>query len=362
MALNEMNKQNLVKIMKNPLGELKSGTFQQISNNNDANIEAGAMKGLQGKRKGGKGEPKGRNKTPQAIAVARRNARERNRVKQVNNGFSALRQHIPHEIAELFEQPPKGSASSSSASAKKLSKVETLRMAVEYIRHLESMLSCDSASSSSSVGGLINTSNSSIESNSYLPATPPPETSNLHEGQPTYFYAIKPHRSSFVVDEIIPQKTSISSQIDTQIAIINGQQFVRIGANTFQLVLQQQQQTQDSLMYKEEEIEENNENIKPDFEVLPAGSIVQQHQHHQHQPLMIESSSQASSVMISVDSIKQEPTLSQTNSFIAITPALLQQMKTETTAFVTETHPYMEEDEEMLFSTDSTSNDWQDMS
>ncbi|KAI8035482.1 hypothetical protein M5D96_011705 [Drosophila gunungcola] len=28
-------------------------------------------------------------------SVIRRNARERNRVKQVNNGFSQLRQHIP---------------------------------------------------------------------------------------------------------------------------------------------------------------------------------------------------------------------------------------------------------------------------
>lgn len=69
------------------------------------------------------------------ISVARRNARERNRVKQVNNGFSALRDRIPDEVAEIFESHGTGRGS-----VKKLSKVETLRMAVEYIRSLEQCL------------------------------------------------------------------------------------------------------------------------------------------------------------------------------------------------------------------------------
>ncbi|XP_077287017.1 uncharacterized protein LOC143911832 [Arctopsyche grandis] len=73
---------------------------------------------------------------PPPTAVARRNARERNRVKQVNNGFATLRQHIPNEIAEIFEN-----ANNNRAANKKLSKVETLRMAVEYIRSLENLLS-----------------------------------------------------------------------------------------------------------------------------------------------------------------------------------------------------------------------------
>jgi len=59
----------------------------------------------------------------QPVSVARRNARERNRVKQVNNGFGNLRQHIPF-----------------TARNKKMSKVETLRCAVEYIRSLQIML------------------------------------------------------------------------------------------------------------------------------------------------------------------------------------------------------------------------------
>ncbi|CAG9761908.1 unnamed protein product [Ceutorhynchus assimilis] len=75
---------------------------------------------------------------PQPASVARRNARERNRVKQVNNGFATLRSHIPPTVCQaLSPQPP---AASSRGASKKLSKVETLRMAVEYIRSLQQML------------------------------------------------------------------------------------------------------------------------------------------------------------------------------------------------------------------------------
>ncbi|XP_019764683.2 achaete-scute complex protein T3-like [Dendroctonus ponderosae] len=88
--------------------------------------------GRKGPKKGGK-EVKS---NVQPIAVARRNARERNRVKQVNNGFANLRQHIPSFIAQAFE-------SNTGRGNKKLSKVETLRMAVEYIRSLEEILALD---------------------------------------------------------------------------------------------------------------------------------------------------------------------------------------------------------------------------
>ncbi|XP_078511901.1 achaete-scute homolog 1 [Lissotriton helveticus] len=59
----------------------------------------------------------------QPAAVARRNERERNRVKLVNLGFATLREHVP-----------------SGAQNKKMSKVETLRSAVEYIRALQALL------------------------------------------------------------------------------------------------------------------------------------------------------------------------------------------------------------------------------
>ena len=61
--------------------------------------------------------------SPQPVSISRRNARERNRVKQVNNGFAALRQHIP-----------------GAAKAKKISKVDTLKQAVEYIQNLQQLL------------------------------------------------------------------------------------------------------------------------------------------------------------------------------------------------------------------------------
>ncbi|KAM5247595.1 achaete-scute homolog 2 [Ctenodactylus gundi] len=71
-------------------------------------------------------------------AVARRNERERNRVKLVNLGFQALRQHVPQ-----------GGAS------KKLSKVETLRSAAEYIRALQRLLAEHDAVCAALAGGLL---------------------------------------------------------------------------------------------------------------------------------------------------------------------------------------------------------------
>ncbi len=66
---------------------------------------------------------------PLPAKVARRNERERKRVKQVNCGFDYLRSHIP-----------------SAAKQKKMSKVDTLRHAVEYIQSLQRMLSEQSGS------------------------------------------------------------------------------------------------------------------------------------------------------------------------------------------------------------------------
>merc|ERR550532_3561251 len=60
-------------------------------------------------------------KKMQTPSGSRRNARERNRVKQVNNGFSTLRTHIPHL-------------------KNKTSKVDTLRAAVDYIQALRNLI------------------------------------------------------------------------------------------------------------------------------------------------------------------------------------------------------------------------------
>ena len=70
-------------------------------------------------------------------AVARRNERERNRVRLVNDGFSCLRKRIPYF-------PDK----------KKLSKVETLRCAVAYIKHLQDLINeHDATSTDNAVDG-----------------------------------------------------------------------------------------------------------------------------------------------------------------------------------------------------------------
>ncbi len=61
--------------------------------------------------------------TMDPVAVARRNERERNRVKQVNDGFSELRKKIPYI-------PDK----------KKFSKVEILRFAMMYIKELQGLI------------------------------------------------------------------------------------------------------------------------------------------------------------------------------------------------------------------------------
>lgn len=74
----------------------------------------------------------------QPISVLRRNARERNRVKQVNNGFSNLRQHIPGDIVTALTNGGRGAS-------KKLSKVDTLKVAVEYIRRLQELLDLEEA-------------------------------------------------------------------------------------------------------------------------------------------------------------------------------------------------------------------------
>lgn len=91
-------------------------------------------------------------KNPQ-LSVARRNERERNRVKMVNNGFAMLRERLgPSSVEELLEttncklSEHQGSGSdtpdthSDRKQNKKYSKVQTLRAAIERIRQLEQII------------------------------------------------------------------------------------------------------------------------------------------------------------------------------------------------------------------------------
>ena len=60
-----------------------------------------------------------------------RNERERNRVKLINNTFVRLQQHLPQTG---------GAATGAKRRKRKLSKVDTLRGAIEYIRALQDLL------------------------------------------------------------------------------------------------------------------------------------------------------------------------------------------------------------------------------
>jgi achaete-scute complex protein len=102
----------------------------------------------------------------QTASVARRNARERNRVKQVNNGFSNLRQHIPSTVISSITKGSRGSA-------KKLSKVDTLKLAVEYIRRLKDMLEDNENSSTAGSSSSYYSENSQqLRSEASLSPTP----------------------------------------------------------------------------------------------------------------------------------------------------------------------------------------------
>ncbi|KAL0839730.1 hypothetical protein ABMA28_016373 [Loxostege sticticalis] len=151
-------------------------------------------------------------RTPTPLAVARRNARERNRVRQVNDGFAALRRHIPDEVAAAFEN-----ANSNRGPNKKLSKVETLRMAVEYIRNLESLLNIGHADKE-------NSGRPSMES---FPS--PASSSPRDNSQERSYYSIN---SPALDDEEMDE-----DEIDGTLQQIPQHQYVELPATeTFQLV------------------------------------------------------------------------------------------------------------------------------
>lgn len=97
---------------------------------------------------------------PVFTAVQRRNERERNRVKLINMTFATLREHLPSGT--------KGNRS------KKMSKVETLKAAIEYIRYLRQLVDEHDAVNAvldSSVLTPVLTSANVMASSSLSPAT-----------------------------------------------------------------------------------------------------------------------------------------------------------------------------------------------
>ncbi|XP_026737989.1 uncharacterized protein LOC113501148 [Trichoplusia ni] len=149
-------------------------------------------------------------RSPTPLAVARRNARERNRVRQVNDGFAALRRHIPDEVAAAFEN-----ANSNRGPNKKMSKVETLRMAVEYIRNLESLLN---------IGH--DKENSSLQSMESFPS--PASSSPRENSQERSYYSL--HSPAMEDDDLE------EDELDGSV-LIPRQQYVDLqGGEQFQLV------------------------------------------------------------------------------------------------------------------------------
>lgn len=126
--------------------------------------------------------------TTQPASVQRRNARERNRVKQVNNGFANLRQHIPSDVISTLTNGGRGAS-------KKLSKVDTLRLAVEYIRRLQDVLDENDIDSSSTASSSRTASSSLSVTNSYYTASPvqctsiPPPPCSESSASPTPSYS-----------------------------------------------------------------------------------------------------------------------------------------------------------------------------
>lgn len=60
--------------------------------------------------------------------IQKRNERERQRVKCVNQGYAKLRDHLPGQSGD-----------------KRLSKVETLRAAISYIKHLQGLVELEAS-------------------------------------------------------------------------------------------------------------------------------------------------------------------------------------------------------------------------
>ena len=183
-----------------PLGESNGNTMQHFTSNNSQKIFPVKMENT--------GKLTRNNASAQA--VARRNARERNRVKLVNDAFDTLRDRIPEDIIEAFDV--KGGGRSA---AKKFNKVQTLNMAAKYIMMMKSVLESDDSNDTLYTSSTTNTPASFEEQASVITMTPPPDDIQSS--------------SDFEGNESILMDTSLA-----EITVVNGVQYVRVpGTNMF---------------------------------------------------------------------------------------------------------------------------------
>ena len=105
-------------------------TSKPKKNKKSMAIVAGTVQPIYNKdyNNGFEGDRTHRNLYPKVPSNTKRNARERKRVRTINDYFNQLQKYLP------YSKP--APASSSLSAAKKLSKVETLKAAIEYIDYL----------------------------------------------------------------------------------------------------------------------------------------------------------------------------------------------------------------------------------
>ncbi|XP_062544833.1 achaete-scute complex protein T3-like [Armigeres subalbatus] len=215
--------------------------------------------------------------TPQqAASVQRRNARERNRVKQVNNGFANLRQHIPPTVVSALSNGGRGAS-------KKLSKVDTLRMAVEYIRSLQKMLDENSENNQSCLSQISSSSSyygTMSESSTASSPTPSQISENSYSQMGATTFKNEPY--DIYIDPSTSPAPSYTSEIPIQQhhqTMIPGMTSLSpSGNNNYIHVMGNHQQVYKSEIYHEEYDEGMSPQNPEDEELLDAITWWQQQQ------------------------------------------------------------------------------------
>lgn len=135
-----------------------TGTIQSSFNNNNSNETLSLSKS------------NFRNQFQKAPSNSKRNARERRRVRTINDYFSQLQKFLPYTKSPSIQVP-------SSTGSKKMSKVETLKAAIEYIEYLVKYapanqqychINSSSSPTSSSASSQLSSPTSSVTSSSSI--------------------------------------------------------------------------------------------------------------------------------------------------------------------------------------------------